>query len=86
MTVTGWETDTFIGESVYRIGPTAKAETHRAWGTAGLSVYVGPKSGPERDSVPQRQKLSLTVEEAELLALALFETVGRITANGEEQQ
>ena len=83
MSVTGWETETMLGESVYRIGPTAKAETHRGWAGSGLTVCVGAKEGPARSVPPQTHTLSVSIEEAELLALALAEAVARATEEEE---
>jgi hypothetical protein len=80
--VTGWETETLNGESVYRVAAGRVAETHRGWGHSGLTVAVGPLGWRLRDWEGCRT-LSLSVEEAELLALALTEAVLRVA---EEQR
>ena len=77
MSVVSWETVTMLGESVYRIGPESRAETHRGWGRRGLTVSVGRKNSPSRDT------LAVTLEEAELLALALAEAVSLSTEEEE---
>ena len=76
--VTGWETETVAGQSVYRHGPESRVETHRVHSSRGLTVSVGWRDRPARDT------LSVTLEEAELLALALTEAVLR--AAGEQRE
>jgi hypothetical protein len=83
VSVTMWETETLCGESVYRIGPDSKAETHRGWGGAELTVYVSRREGVSRSIPADRQSMCLTLEEAELLALALAEAVGRMATEEE---
>jgi hypothetical protein len=81
--VTGWETETMCGESVYRAGAGRVAEIHRGWGQRELAVAVGPLGWRLREWEECRT-LSLSVEEAELLALALTEAVLRATEELEE--
>ena len=81
--VTGWETETLNGESVYRVAAGRVAETHRGWGRSGLTVALGPLGWRLRDW-EGCQTLSLTVEEAELLALALTEAVLRVAQEQRE--
>lgn len=83
--VTGWETETLNGESVYRVAAGRVAETHRGWGHSGLTVTVGPLGWRLRDWEGCRT-LSLSVEEAELLALALTEAVLRVAEEQREDQ
>jgi hypothetical protein len=51
VSVSGWETVTTMGESVYRLGPESRVETHRGWGRRGLTVSVGWRDRPSRDTV-----------------------------------
>ena len=83
--VTGWETETMCGESVYRVAAGRVAETHRGWGHSGLTVAVGPLGWRLRDW-EGCQTLSLALEEAELLALALTEAVLRVAEEQREEE
>lgn len=74
--VTGWETETLLGESVYRVAAGRVAETHRGAGSTDLAICVGPL-GWRALEWEQPQTLSLSLAEAELLALALTEAVCR---------
>ena len=83
--VTGWETESLCGESVYRVAAERVAEIHRGWGQRELAVAVGPLGWRLRQWEECRT-LSLTVEEAELLALALSEAVLRVAEEQREEE
>lgn len=77
MSVTGEQTVTAAGLSVSRVGPRSVAEAHSRRGGSTVTVSVGWRDRPARDA------LTVTLEEAELLALALAEAVALSTEEEE---
>ena len=77
MSVTRQQTVTAAGLSVSKVGPRSLVEAHSRRGGSTVTVSVGWRDRPSRDV------LSVTLEEAELLALALAEAVALATEEEE---
>ena len=81
MSVTGEQSVTADGLfSLSRVGPRSLAEAHSRRGGSTVTASVGWRDRPARDT------LSVTLEEAELLALALAEAVALATEEEEPEE